>query len=53
MNNSEKMLSAIEAQDLVQAEAWFEKALLEDSDSIGPSRIFRKYRLLFTSQAYL
>ena len=28
------MLSAIEAQDLVQAEAWFEKALLEDSDSI-------------------
>ena len=34
MNNSEKMLSAIEAQDLVQAEQWFEKALLEDSDSI-------------------
>lgn len=34
MNNSEKMLSAIEAQDLVQAEEWFEKALLEDSDSI-------------------
>ena len=34
MKNSEKMLSAIEAQDLVQAEAWFEKALLEDSDSI-------------------
>lgn len=28
------MLSAIEAQDLVQAEQWFEKALLEDSDSI-------------------
>ena len=28
------MLSAIEAQDLVQAEEWFEKALLEDSDSI-------------------
>ena len=34
MKNSEKMLSAIEAQDLVQAEQWFEKALLEDSDSI-------------------
>jgi tetratricopeptide repeat protein len=34
VNNSEKMLSAIEAQDLVQAEQWFEKALLEDSDSI-------------------
>ena len=34
MNNSEKMLSAIEAQNLVQAEEWFEKALLEDSDSI-------------------
>ena len=34
MNNSEKMLSAIEAQDLVQAEQWFEKAMLEDSDSI-------------------
>ena len=34
MNNSEKMLSTIEAQDLVQAEQWFEKALLEDSDSI-------------------
>lgn len=34
MNNSEKMLSAIEVQDLVQAEQWFEKALLEDSDSI-------------------
>jgi tetratricopeptide repeat protein len=34
VNNSEKMLSAIEAQDLVQAEEWFEKALLEDSDSI-------------------
>lgn len=34
MNNSEKMLSAIEAKDLVQAEQWFEKALLEDSDSI-------------------
>ncbi|KXT72183.1 TPR-repeat-containing protein [Streptococcus gordonii] len=34
MNNSEKMLSAIEAQDLVQAEEWFEKALLEDSNSI-------------------
>lgn len=34
MKNSEKMLSAIEAQDLVQAEEWFEKALLEDSDSI-------------------
>lgn len=34
MNNSEKMLSAIEAQDLVQAEQWFEKALLDDSDSI-------------------
>lgn len=34
MNNSKKMLSAIEAQDLVQAEQWFEKALLEDSDSI-------------------
>ena len=34
MNNSEKMLSAIEAQDLVQAEQWFEKDLLEDSDSI-------------------
>ena len=28
------MLSAIEAQDLVQAEQWFEKAMLEDSDSI-------------------
>ena len=28
------MLSAIEAQNLVQAEEWFEKALLEDSDSI-------------------
>ena len=28
------MLSAIESQDLVQAEQWFEKALLEDSDSI-------------------
>lgn len=28
------MLSAIEAQDLIQAEQWFEKALLEDSDSI-------------------
>ena len=28
------MLSAIEAQDLVQAEQWFEKALLDDSDSI-------------------
>ena len=28
------MLSAIEAQDLVQAEQWFEKALLEHSDSI-------------------
>ena len=34
MKNSEKMLSAIEAQDLVQAEQWFEKAMLEDSDSI-------------------
>lgn len=34
MNNSEKMLSAIEAQDLVQAADWFEKALLEDSDSV-------------------
>jgi len=34
VKNSEKMLSAIEAQDLVQAEQWFEKALLEDSDSI-------------------
>lgn len=34
MNNSKKMLSAIEAQDLIQAEQWFEKALLEDSDSI-------------------
>lgn len=34
MKNSEKMLSAIEAQDLVQAEQWVEKALLEDSDSI-------------------
>ncbi|RSJ43766.1 Tetratricopeptide repeat protein [Streptococcus gordonii] len=34
MNNSEKMLSAIESQDLVQAEQWFEKALLDDSDSI-------------------
>jgi len=34
VNNSEKMLSAIEAQDLVQAEQWFEKALLDDSDSI-------------------
>jgi len=34
VNNSEKMLSTIEAQDLVQAEQWFEKALLEDSDSI-------------------
>ena len=34
MKNSEKWLSAIEAQDLVQAEQWFEKALLEDSDSI-------------------
>lgn len=34
MKNSEKMLSAIEAQDLVQAEQWFEKALLEDSDSV-------------------
>ena len=34
MKNSEKMLSAIEAQDLVQAEQWFEKALLEHSDSI-------------------
>lgn len=28
------MLSAIESQDLVQAEQWFEKALLDDSDSI-------------------
>ncbi len=28
------MLSAIEAQDLVQAADWFEKALLEDSDSV-------------------
>lgn len=34
MKNSEKMLSAIEAQDLVQAADWFEKALLEDSDSV-------------------
>jgi len=34
VKNSEKMLSAIEAQDLVQAEQWFEKAMLEDSDSI-------------------
>jgi len=34
VKNSEKMLSAIEAQDLVQAADWFEKALLEDSDSV-------------------
>lgn len=34
MNNSEKMLMAIEAQDLEQAADWFEKALLEDSDSV-------------------
>ena len=34
MKNSENMLSAIEAQDLVQAADWFEKALLEDSDSV-------------------
>ena len=34
MNNSEEMLMAIEAQDLEQAADWFEKALLEDSDSV-------------------
>lgn len=34
MNNSEKMLMAIEAQDLEQLADWFEKALLEDSDSV-------------------
>lgn len=34
MNNSEKMLTAIEAQDLTQAEHFFEKALLEDSDEV-------------------
>lgn len=34
MNNSEKMLRAIEAQDLTQAEHFFEKALLEDSNEV-------------------
>ncbi len=54
MNNSEKMLSAIEARDLVPNRTVVRKTLLEDSDSILLDLgIFRKYWLLFTSQAYL